>query len=707
MNSQTNVALERARAYPQMPPPGVPYGVPLTNTKVEGRSEIWRHWNHKDGLLHTIDPSVSSVYEMFETTSYLQPDARCLGYRPYDASSKTYGAYAWYTYGEVRQRVSNMGKGLVTLLEANGISSRQNPVGLWCGNRPEWQFADLGCMSQSMYTVSLYETLGPQAVEYIINHSEITAVCASLDHIPTLLMLSKRCPSLKLIISLDPLAVGGEAPGATTTKDILNAFAAETDIKIYSIADVEATGAASSRPNNPPRPDDIVTINYTSGTTGPPKGCVLRHSNAIAALSVSIIFSDLGPGKVVCSYMPLAHLYQRLVESTIFWGGGTVGYFHGNPLELIDDLKLLRPHGFMSVPRLLNRFVSSIKGLTVEQSGITGAVSRHVVSTKLANLNNTEPGKATVKHALYDRIWGRRITSSLGLNRSTTVLTGSAPIDPSIQKFLRVVFASNVIQGYGLTECYGVGCVQAPDDLSEGHCGGPTPCVEICLLDLPEMGYLSSDKPHPRGEILMRGPNIFSGYFKDDQQTKEAFTEDGWFKTGDVCAVDELGRFTIIDRRKNLIKLAQGEFISPERIENFYLAQCPWLAQGFVHANSSQAYPVAIFGVIPDLFSVFLQKTTGRDVGFTDITKLEAVLQEPEIRAIVLKELIKVGRRAKLNSFEIVRAVRLAVEPFRVDNGLVTPTLKSKRPQITEAYKVAIQEMYDEIQSGGDVRAKL
>lgn len=599
-----------------------------------------------------------------------------------------------------------MGVGLVLLHEQIGITGKQYGIGLWCQNRPEWQLVDLGCMTQSLFTVSIYDTLGPDTTEYIINHATLACVASSLVHIPTLLKLAPRCPSLKLIVSLDPLNEGGDLPG-TSKADLLNAMAEETGIKIVYIEDVEALGAASPRPYNAPHSQDITTVNYTSGTTGPPKGVVLTHGNAVAAASASLCLMTYKANDVMCSYLPLAHIYERVTEGAAFWAGSAIGYFHGNVAELVDDLKLLKPTSFISVPRLYNRFGGAIKAATIEQAGVKGALSRHIVSKKMASLEDPDPAKATNTHAFYDRIWSRKVVSAFGLERARGMVSGSAPIDPSLQQFLRVVFANNFIQGYGLTETYAVSLAQIAGDMSAGNCGAAAPACELCLLDVPDMEYYSTDKPHPRGELMIRGNTRFREYYKNPEETSKAVLPDGWFRTGDIASVDELGRFKIIDRRKNVLKLAQGEYISPERVENVYLGNITWLAQAYVHGDSDRSFLVAIFGIAPDLFANFVAKVLGKQIGATDFKALHAAAQEPKVRAAVLKELDKVGRKNKFNSFERVRNVRLLVEPFTIDNELLTPTLKLKRPQTAKKFREMIDEMYTEAESSGKTKAKL
>ena len=529
---------------------------------------------------------------------------------------------------------------------------------------------DLGCMSQRLFTVSLYDTLGPDTTEYIINHSGLNCVVTSLNHVVALLKLKPRLPTLKLIIVLEPLSAGEQQ--GSSKGDLLDAMASDLGVTIHYIEDVEALGEKQPLPYNPPSPDDIVTINYTSGTTGDPKGVVLTHRAAYAACISSMIMLGGSNDGVYASFLPLAHIYQRLGEHSALGSGSCIGYFHGNIAELVDDLKALRPTLVPGVPRLYNRFGSAIKDATVQQTGVKGALSRHVVSKKLAAINDKH--NATNTHLLYDRIWSNKVSAGIGLDRVKTMVSGSAPIDPSLLQFLRIVFSTNFAQGYGLTETYAIGLVQTAGDFTAGTCGGPIPGAELCLLDVPDMEYFSTDKPYPRGELLMRCTSQFREYFRNPEETAKAVDADGWFHTGDICSVDELGRFKIIDRRKNVLKLAQGEYISPERIENVYLANCGWIATAYVHGDSHQAFLVAIFGVAPDLFPAFASKVLGEKIEVGDVEALKAALKNKKVEKAVLKELDRVGKKNKFNSYEKVKAVRLFLDPFTVDNQLLTPT---------------------------------
>lgn len=687
------IHVQNGEPFRKPPPKGQPYSVALPGSEKPGRSKVYRHWLCKDGLLETLDPNVRTAHDIFESTAQRQPRNRCLGKRLYDPVAKAWGPYEWQDYGTVQKRRANFGVGLVELHLRAGITDTKYGVGLWCQNRPEWQITDLACMSQSLYSVSLYDTLGPDASEYIIRHANLRCVVTSLPHIPTLLKLKPRLPSLKIIVSLDPLDAG-EAPGLSKHA-ILSNLASDLGVIIMSIDQVEELGASLERPYNPPGPDDIVTISYTSGTTGAPKGVLLTHSAAVAAAATSIATIKESAEDIICSYLPLAHIYQRMTEHGAFWSGVQLGYFHGNILELVEDFKLLRPTILNSVPRLYNRFSGVIQAQTIEAAGFKGKLSRYIVSTKTAALNNKN--NPTTKHAIYDRLWGKKIAAALGLDSTHTMISGAAPLDPLLHQFLRVVFANNFIQGYGLTETYSISLVQFPGDLSSGNCGGLTAASEGCLLSVPEMDYLVTDKPYPRGELLIRSKTLFKGYFKNEEETKKAMTEDGWFKTGDICAVDQMGRFKIIDRRKNVLKLAQGEYISPERIENAYLASCNFLAQAYVHGDSVQTCLVAIFGVQPDLFAPFASKVLGEEISAPDIDAIKRAAANEKVRAAVMKELDKVGRMKKFAGYERVRNFYLYVEPFSIENELLTPTLKLKRPATAKKFRTEIDELYKEV----------
>jgi len=263
---------------------------------------------------------------------------------------------------------------------------------------------------------------------------------------------------------------------------------------------------------------------------------------------------------------------------------------------------------------------------------------------------------------------------------------------------LRVCFATTIAQGYGLTEIYAVALCQAIGDMSTGNCGGVLPGNEICLRDVPDMEYLSTDQPYPRGELMIRGNTIFREYHKNAAETAKALDADGWFATGDIATVDHLGRFAIIDRVKNLLKLAQGEYVSPEKIENKYLANIGFLRAAYMHGDSDKTAMVGLFDVEPEPFAAFVSPIIGKQVNWqTDAASLAEACKDERVLKATQKVLDKIGQEHKFIKYERCRALRLYVDPFRVDNNLLTPTMKIKRPQIRKAFRETLDELYEEV----------
>ncbi|KAF9900814.1 hypothetical protein EC991_006873 [Linnemannia zychae] len=506
-------------------------------------------------------------------------------------------------------------------------------------------------------------------------------------------------PGLKVIISMDTLKEPTEFKTATISSlagPILRTFAVDKGIQLFDWDEVEALGELFPHVHTPPRPEDPITICYTSGTTGMPKGAILTHANFVAAMAASEIGHALTPSDTGISYLPLAHVFGRAMEIFIYSTGGRIGYSSGDPLRILEDVATLQPTFFPTVPRLLNRIYSRVYTLTAGAPGLAGALARRGLAVKLANL---KAGLGN-KHAFWDRLLFNKVRMALG-GKVERIMTASAPISAEVLSFIRVAFCVDISEAYGQTEGSGGAASTQRGEMEAGHVGPPSPITELKLVDVPELNYYTTDKPYPRGEICVRGPNIFAGYLKDEKKTREAVDEEGWLHSGDIGFIKENGTLTVIDRMKNVFKLSIGEYVAVEKIEYQIASRLPIALQFFVHGDSHQSCLVAILIPDPESFPAFANKVMSTPNGFTNTSDsaFKAACKDPKLRHAVLKEISIAAQSAGLKKFEIPKAVLIEPNPFTIESDLLTPTFKIKRHPVVQAYRNQLDELYRETNS--------
>ncbi|CAN6911815.1 unnamed protein product [Brassica oleracea var. botrytis] len=621
-------------------------------------------------------PEIGTLHDNFVHAVETYPDNKYLGTRA--RPDGTIGEYTWMTYAETASARQAIGSGLLY----NGINHGAC-VGLYFINRPEWLVVDHACAAYSFISVPLYDTLGPDAVKFVVNHATLQAIFCVPQTLNTLLSFLSEIPTIRLVV-----VVGG-------ADENLPSLPPGSGVKIVSYQKLLSQGRSSVHPFSPPKPEDIATICYTSGTTGTPKGAMLSHENLISNVAGSSLSINFLPDDIYISYLPLAHIYERSNQIMGVYGGVSIGFYQGDIMKLMDDLAVLRPTVFCSVPRLYNRVYDGITS-AVKSSGVTKRRLFQLAynSKKKAILNGRRSPSP-----LWDKLVFNKIKEKLG-GRVRFMGSGASPLSPDVMDFLRVCFGCSVREGYGMTETSCVISSMDEGDNLSGHVGSPNPACEVKLVDVPEMNYTSEDQPYPRGEICVRGPIIFKGYYKDEEQTKEIMDEDGWLHTGDIGLWLPGGRLKIIDRKKNIFKLAQGEYIAPEKIENVY-TKCRFVSQCFIHGDSFNSSLVAIVAVDPDVLKDW---AASEDIKYENLGQL---CKDPKVRKAVLAEMDIVGREAQLRGFEFARAVTLVPEPFTLENGLLTPTFKVKRPQAKAYFAEAISKMYAEIAAWDPMPSKL
>ncbi|KAI7878455.1 acetyl-CoA synthetase-like protein [Lichtheimia hyalospora FSU 10163] len=655
----------------------VPKAFIVPHSQKPGQSAVYRG---SPELVASFAPNVNNLYDIFRSGYDKSCDQPCLGHRPM-VNGVLGDYYEWQTYRQVDERIKNFGSGLQLFAhEELGIKqSGTVPLGVWSVNRPEWHIADWACSISGFFVVALYDTLGPDVVEYIINHAEIEIVLCTKNHVLDLIKQRSKLPNLKGIISIDPLD--------TPEDEALRAWSAEKNLTLVDYAEIESRGQQKPMAPKPASPNDVACIMYTSGTTGKPKGVILTHANFVAAVTGILTRTSSDTTDTSISYLPLAHIYGRLIDCSCMAVGARLGFFSGSIDTLLDDMQILKPTIFSAVPRLLNKVYGKIMQATVQAPGFKGSLFRKAVEIKMEHLLQ----EGGVEHPVLDRLLFNKVRQVLGGN-VRFISSGSAPLGKDVLQFLRVVLCCDIREGFGATETCSSASVQVKGDNRAGNVGIPMDCNEFKLVDVPEMNYLSTDKPYPRGELCVRGYNISQGYYKEAAKTKEAFDDDGFYHTGDIAMVDETGSFVIVDRKKNIFKLAQGEYVAPEKIENIY-SKDTLVAQIFVHGDSLQNSLVGVVVPDPEELGQLVKETLSDLVGLS----YPELCRNPRVNQAVLKRMTDVGKAAEMRGFEFVKAIHLESQPFTIESNLLTPTLKLKRADARKFYDAQINELYHQL----------
>ncbi|NXJ63745.1 ACSL5 ligase, partial [Rostratula benghalensis] len=607
-----------------------------------------------------------TLYEVFQRGLHVSGNGDCLGYR------KPKQPYQWLTYKQVLDRAQYLGSGL---LQKGCKPSSNQFIGIFAQNRPEWIISEYACYTYSMVAVPLYDTLGPEAIVYIVDKADISIVICDKPEKAQILLENcekEKTPGLKTIILMDLFDKELKDRGA------------KIGVEILGLQEIEELGRNNIREPVPPKPEDLCIVCFTSGTTGNPKGAMLTHQNVVANAAAFLRSTEntveCTTSDITMSYLPLAHMFERVVQTVVYSCGAKVGFFQGDIKLLTDDMKTLKPTLFPVVPRLLNRIYDKI------QSGAKSPVKRCLLNFAVT-MKTAEIKQGIIRNdSIWDKLIFKKVQETMG-GRVRIMVTGAAPISPSVLTFLRAALGCQIFEAYGQTEC-SAGCTfSMPGDWTTGHVGAPLACNIIKLEDVEEMNYFSSNN---EGEVCIKGPNVFRGYLKDPEKTAEAIDKDGWLHTGDIGKWLPNGTLKIIDRKKNIFKLAQGEYIAPEKIENVYIRSAP-VAQVFVHGESLRSFLIGIVVPDPETLPEFAAKL-GIKGSYEDICK------NPAVKKAILEDLIRLGKEAGLKSFEQVKDLYIHTEMFSVENGLLTPTLKAKRPELVKVFQKEIEALYSSTQ---------
>ncbi len=550
------------------------------------------------------------------------------------------------SFADSGEIVFEIGRGLIDL----GIEAGER-VGLLCNTRPDWTYADFAISCAGGVVVPIYPTNSPEECEWVVGNSESVAViCEDASQVAKIVAVREQLPALRTIVVIDP---SGETADAVTMDDVRERGRGRDSGEL-----AERYEAIT--------PADPYTFIYTSGTTGPPKGCVISHGNYRAVLDMVQDRGLLrGDDDVVYLFLPLAHAFALLIQLAAFDGGTKIAYWGGDTKQIIPELSEVQPTYLPSVPRIFEKLYTLVTAHgdpeKIQQAVAVGTKVRALEAAGQAVPAELRAGFEQADEALF-----ANVRAAFG-GKLREAVTGAAPIAPEILEFFWAC-GIPVMEGYGMTETATVATTSTPEAHKFGTVGKPLPGVQIKIAD--------------DGEVLVKGANIFGGYYRNDDASFGAI-EDGWLHTGDLGSIDEDGYLSITGRKKDIIITAGGKNLTPANIEND-LKQSRWISQAVMHGDR-RPYPVALV-TLDEEEIVPWAKEQGLPEDIASLAK------EPKVQELVQAELDKANR--KYAQVEQVKKFVILDHDLSQETGELTPTLKVKRNVVNEKYAGLFDELY-------------
>ena len=553
------------------------------------------------------------------------------------------------SFREVEETVRRLALGLVELGVGKG-----DKVSILANTRPEWTYFDFAALSIGATVVPIYQTNSPEECQYVLENSDAKVVIveddeqmekirAVRDRLPLLEQVVRMTGASEDAVSLDDVAARGEGRDAAEWERLWSAVA----------------------------PEDICTFIYTSGTTGPPKGCVITHGNYRAMLDMVNENSVIEGEDVTYLYLPLAHSFALLIQLGSFDLGATIAYWERDPLKIMPNLAEVKPTYFPSVPRIFEKIYTAATSGMEKEGGLKKAVFDWSIRTggrvRALERDGREPGFLLRKqYEFADRRVLSKIRGLFG-GKLRLAVSGAAPISPDILRFFDAAGVL-VLEGWGMTETSTAATISTPDDFKIGTIGKPFPGCEVRIAE--------------DGEILVKGPNVFQGYYKNEEATAETIV-DGWLHTGDLGSIDDEGFITITGRKKDIIITAGGKNITPANLES-EIKQHPLVSQCVV-VGDRKPYLVALVTLDPEE-AVAYAKEHGLP---EDPVELAA---NGSVREAIEAHLAKVNE--KFARVEQVKKIAILPHDLSQESGELTPTLKVKRAVVADKHQGEIEKLY-------------
>jgi long-chain acyl-CoA synthetase len=584
----------------------------------------------------------ATLADLLPRAAQLYGDARAIVY-------KDGGEWVSRSFREVEETVRSLALGLIDLGVQPG-----DKVSILANTRPEWTYFDFAALSVGAVVVPIYQTNSPEECQYVLENSDAKVVVVEdEEQMEKIRAVRGQLPLLEHVVRMT-----GTGGGAISSEE-LGARGAGHDA-----AEWESRWRAVT-------PDDVCTFIYTSGTTGPPKGCVISHGNYRAMLDMVNETSVIEEEDVTYLYLPLAHSFALLIQLGSFDLGATIAYWERDPLKIMPDLAELKPTYFPSVPRIFEKIYTMATSAMEKEGGIKKAVFDWSVRVgsrmREAERAGRRPGFLLRKqYEFADKQVLSKIRGLFG-GKLRLAVSGAAPISPDILRFFDAAGVL-VLEGWGMTETSTAATISTPDEFKIGTIGKPFPGCDVKIAE--------------DGEILVKGPNVFQGYYKNDEATGETIV-DGWLHTGDLGEIDAEGFITITGRKKDIIITAGGKNITPANLES-EIKQHPLVSQCVV-VGDRRPYLVALVTLDPEEAAAYASEH-----GLPEDP--EQLATNADVRAAIEAHLAKANE--KFARVEQVKKIAILPEDLSQESGELTPTLKVKRAVVADKHQGEIEQLY-------------
>jgi long-chain acyl-CoA synthetase len=553
------------------------------------------------------------------------------------------------SFAEVLEIVRPLALGLAELGVVKG-----DRVSILGNTRPEWTYFDFAALSIGATVVPIYQTNSPEECRYVLDNSDAKVVVVEDDEqLEKIREVRDRLPQLEQIVRMT-----GSSDDALSLEDLAAKGAGGDQARWESLYSAVT-------------PADICTFIYTSGTTGPPKGCVISHGNYRAMLDMVNETSVIEGEDLTYLYLPLAHSFALLIQLGSFDLGATIAYWERDPLKILPNLAELKPTYFPSVPRIFEKIYTAANSGMEKEGGLKKAIFHWAIGVgakmRATERSGRKPGFLLARQYKFaDEKVLSKIRNLFG-GKLRLAVSGAAPINPEILRFFDAAGVL-VLEGWGMTETSTAATISSPDDFKVGTIGKPFPGCEVKIAD--------------DGEILVKGPNVFQGYHKNEEATKETIV-DGWLHTGDIGEIDSEGFITITGRKKDIIITAGGKNITPANLEAD-IKQHPLVSQCVV-VGDRQPYLVALVTLDPEEAVAY-----AKEHGLQDTP--EQLASNPEVKASIEAHVEEINKNYA--RVEQVKKIAILKQDLSQETGELTPTLKVKRAVVTSKHEQEIEALY-------------